>query len=460
MKGRNKPEMTAEIDSKIKLGKTAHLDAAGPTEPKSEEVPGAEEYLLRAIYENTPVMMHSLGANLEIVSVNRVWLEVLGYEESEVIGRKSTEFLTEESRRYSVEVALPKFIKTGSAWDVAYQMVKKNGDVIDVLLSAVAERDANGRFIRANCYILDVDEHRTPDDLWRQLSLVEERNRISRDLHDSIEHSLIRILLRTEKIRDLMDSDPLTARAELEATYALAKLGIEQVRNAVWDLEPLAITSNPIRDIISRGLSRLGDEGIKTSLVVDGDEPSGFDQRNKLAVIRVVQEVLSNIRVHSRANLAKVRLSYTRSHILLLITDDGVGFDTSTTHSAESPTVRGVGMASMRESAGLAGGSVHVHSAPDLGTQIEVCIPFHHGPKQDPALIERPPDEEPPTLTNRELEVLQILANGGRNKDIAAEMSVSLPTVKFHIENLYHKLDVRTRAELVHVATQFGLLTV
>jgi len=55
---------------------------------------------------------------------------------------------------------------------------------------------------------------------------------------------------------------------------------------------------------------------------------------------------------------------------------------------------------------------------------------------------------------------LQILANGGRNKDIAAEMSVSLSTVKFHFENLYKKLDVRTRAELVRVATQLGLLTV
>jgi DNA-binding NarL/FixJ family response regulator len=69
-------------------------------------------------------------------------------------------------------------------------------------------------------------------------------------------------------------------------------------------------------------------------------------------------------------------------------------------------------------------------------------------------------DDEPPHLTNRELEVLQILANGGRNKDIAAEMSVSLSTVKFHFENLYKKLDVRTRAELVRVATQLGLLTV
>lgn len=64
-----------------------------------------------------------------------------------------------------------------------------------------------------------------------------------------------------------------------------------------------------------------------------------------------------------------------------------------------------------------------------------------------------------PRLTNREIEALHILANGGRNKDIAAEMTVSLRTVKFHIENLYEKLDVRTRAELIRVATQRGLLT-
>ena len=65
----------------------------------------------------------------------------------------------------------------------------------------------------------------------------------------------------------------------------------------------------------------------------------------------------------------------------------------------------------------------------------------------------------PPRLTNRENEVLHILADGGRNKDIAAEMIVSLHTVKFHIENLYEKLQVRTRGELIRVATRFGLLS-
>ena len=245
----------------------------------------------------------------------------------------------------------------------------------------------------------------------------------------------------------------------MESTRALAQFGLEQVRRAMLDLQPLPITSYPIRDVISRGLSRLADEGIKTSIVVDGEEPQGIDQRNKLAVIRIVQEALSNIRLYAQANIARVRLSYTRSNVLLLITDDGVGFEPSTIHSALSPAKRGIGLATMRESARLAGGSVQVLSAPESGTQVEVRIPFEVSPQQDPILIERPSDQETPRLTNRELEVLRILANGGRNKDVAAEMSVSLHTVKFHIENLYHKLGVRTRAELGHVATQRGLLT-
>ena len=211
MKGPDKPEDTVGKENQFTLENTGAVVAPEPTGPQSGGLPPAEEYSFRAIYENTPVMMHSIGAGQQLVSVNRNWLEVLGYEEGEVIGRKSSQFLTEESRRFAVEVALPKFIKTGSARDVVYQMVKKNGDVIDVLLSAVAEMDANGQFIRSYCYMLDLNAHRISDDLWRQLSLVEERNRMSRDLHDTIEHSLIGIMLRMDTVRELMDSDPSAA---------------------------------------------------------------------------------------------------------------------------------------------------------------------------------------------------------------------------------------------------------
>ena len=351
MKVRDNLEKTTGMQPQSMLGKTGLLPASDTTGQYREVLPHAEEY-------SFPVMMQSLGADLEIISVNPIWLEVLGYEESEVIGRKSSEFLTEVSRSFGVEIALPKFLETGSERDVAYQMVRKNGEVINVLLSAVGIRDAGGEFIGSHCYIWDVNGHWTSDELFRRMSLVEERNRLSRDLHDTVEHSLIGIMLLTDTVRELMGSDPLMARAELESTHALAKAGLEQVRLAVWDLQPLAITSNPLEDVISRGLSRLDDESIKTSFATDGNEPLGMDHRNKLAVIRIVQEALSNIRLHSHAGLVQVRLSYTRSHVILLITDDGVGFDLSMTHCAHSPTSRGFGLASMREAARLAGGSV------------------------------------------------------------------------------------------------------
>ena len=93
--------------------------------------------------------------------------------------------------------------------------MKKSGDVIDFLLSAVAERDATGQFIRSYSYLLDVNEHRTSDELWSQLLLVEERNRMSRDLHETVERTLIDIMLLAGQIGQLMDSDPSMARAEL-----------------------------------------------------------------------------------------------------------------------------------------------------------------------------------------------------------------------------------------------------
>ena len=94
----------------------------------------------RTLYENTPAMLHSLDRNGRLVSVSNYWLEKLGYKRREVIGRKFTEFLTEDSRRTAEEVVMPEYFRTGFGQDVPYQLVKKNGKLIDVLLSATAER--------------------------------------------------------------------------------------------------------------------------------------------------------------------------------------------------------------------------------------------------------------------------------------------------------------------------------
>lgn len=111
----------------------------------------------RHLYNHTPVMMHSIDQESRIISVNDFWLRTLGYDRHEVLGRRSTEFLTDESRRLANETILPKFFQTGFVTDVAYQMVKKTGQVIDVCLSAVTENGLeNGPHSMA--FLVDVTE--------------------------------------------------------------------------------------------------------------------------------------------------------------------------------------------------------------------------------------------------------------------------------------------------------------
>ncbi len=114
----------------------------------------------RFLYEHTPVMLHSIDQAGNLLNVSNYWLEQLGYTRDEVLGRKTVAFMTEESRRYALKVILPVYYRTGSLQDVPYRLVKKNGEMMDVLLSAVAERNEAGEITRSLTVMVDVTERR------------------------------------------------------------------------------------------------------------------------------------------------------------------------------------------------------------------------------------------------------------------------------------------------------------
>ncbi|MYL84946.1 PAS domain S-box protein [Desulfovibrio aerotolerans] len=114
---------------------------------------------LPSLYEKAPVMLHSVDAAGRLLSVNAMWRQVLGYEALDVIGRSLGEFMTEASKK-EMEAVLPVFINQGRLSDQAYHMVARDGRVLDVLLSAVGEYDASGRFIRSLAAMKDVTERR------------------------------------------------------------------------------------------------------------------------------------------------------------------------------------------------------------------------------------------------------------------------------------------------------------
>ena len=132
--------------------------------------------ICRALFMKVPAMMHSIDASGHIIEVSDYWLEVMGYDRREVLGRLSTEFLTDESRKYAEEIALVEFFKTGFIKNVPYRFVKKNGAVIDTLLSATSERDSQGNLVRSLAVIVDITDRKRAEAALRQnLMALEQR---------------------------------------------------------------------------------------------------------------------------------------------------------------------------------------------------------------------------------------------------------------------------------------------
>lgn len=135
---------------------------------RMEEALRESEERFRRLYNDTPAMLHSIDQNGRLLSASNYWLEVLGYERSEVLGRKSTEFLTEASRRYAEEMVLPEFFKTGICKDVSYQFLTKGGELIEVLLSATADRNDAGEIVRSMAVMTDVTERKRAEEALRE----------------------------------------------------------------------------------------------------------------------------------------------------------------------------------------------------------------------------------------------------------------------------------------------------
>ena len=147
----------------------------------------------KTLYLNTPMMLHSIDANGCLLTVSDFWLETLGYVREEVVGRKLTDFFTNKSRDLAEETILPHFFEVGSVKDIPYQMLKKNGEIIDVLISAKSERDTNGKIIHSMAGIVDVTERKKAEEEVHRLAhydtLTGQPNRFL--LQERLRHALV-----------------------------------------------------------------------------------------------------------------------------------------------------------------------------------------------------------------------------------------------------------------------------
>ncbi len=118
----------------------------------------SSEERYRYIYNTTPSMLHSIDAQGKLTSVSDYWLEALNYTREEVLGRPYIDFIAPENHAYVTQLILPTFFRIGICKDVPLQILKKNGEVLEVQLSAVSERDEEGNIQRSLSVFVDITE--------------------------------------------------------------------------------------------------------------------------------------------------------------------------------------------------------------------------------------------------------------------------------------------------------------
>ena len=239
---------------------------------------------------------------------------------------------------------------------------------------------------RTQAFIVDVTERRRAEETRRELAVAEERNRLAREIHDTLAQSLIGIMIQLETAGKLLVREPEAASVEIQSARDLAQSSLEEARRSVWDLHSARRDYIDLTGAIRQEATGTTEDAVQLSVEVEGAEPESIDPRNELAALRITQEALSNVRSHSNATRATVRLSYCVSELRVLISDDGVGFEPSGTKGMLSAT-GGFGLTSMQERARLAGGHIEVRSATGLGTQIDARIPYRPGSEKHPTSV-------------------------------------------------------------------------
>ncbi|NER95657.1 MAG: sensor histidine kinase [Symploca sp. SIO1B1] len=191
-----------------------------------------------------------------------------------------------------------------------------------------------------------------------------ERNRIARDIHDSLGHTLTSLDVQLELAQQLYKRDSKKLQPALDTAKLLASQSVQEVRRAVSTMREEAFDLNAALLQLIESLSSNSSITVKSKI----DLPQLPLQTNR-QLYCVIKEALENIRKHSQAQVVYLRGYGCVDALILTVEDDGIGFNLA------KPT-QGFGLRGMQERVQLIGGSIQWDSTPGQGTRIQIRVPF------------------------------------------------------------------------------------
>jgi signal transduction histidine kinase len=211
----------------------------------------------------------------------------------------------------------------------------------------------------------------------RQAAVLEERQRLAREIHDTLAQGFTSIVMHLEAAEQSLPDELAKVHRHLDQARRAARVSLAQARQVVWALRPDILENDSLPAALERVTTRWAEGGGVKAHVATTGTAMPLPPDVEVTLLRATQEALANVRRHSCASQVAVTVSYMGDLVVLDVQDDGVGFDPA---PADEPPTRqaagGFGLTAMRERVEQLGGTLIVESSPGEGTTLVVEIPF------------------------------------------------------------------------------------
>ncbi len=260
--------------------------------------------------------------------------------------------------------------------------VKLGNQVIGVLdiesteVDAFGEADLYTAQTLADQLAVAIENARLYDET-RQMAVMEERNRMAREIHDTLAQGFSGIILQLEAAEQALGSDLPGLQRHLNQARNLARKSLAEARRSVWNLRPQALEHKPLAEAIIQEAEKFSQSTkVKVKFNISG-EKRDLPPEVEAGILRIFQESMTNVRKHAQATEVEVNLVFNDSSAELSVRDNGVGFEPKVAGSEDTGKKKGdtFGLISMRERARGLGGTFEVQSQKGEGTLVKIVIP-------------------------------------------------------------------------------------
>jgi PAS domain S-box-containing protein len=317
----------------------------------------------RLIMDNNPHPMWIYDhETLRFSEVNRAATNKYGYSREEFLKMKITEIRpkTEVQRL----IAQHKKFRMDRKHIGEWQHRLKSGRLIDVEITAYP------LFFEGRASILveahDITEKKRTQEKLRRLAVAEERNRIAREMHDTLAQAFTGILLQLEAAFDVLPKGQKQARAHITHARNLARKSLIEARHSVWQLRANILAKGTLSLKIKNLINQSKRDGVPIYGSIKGKARS-LSAEGEYNLLRIIHEGLINAIRHSEATRIDLMLSYKPNGTELILQDNGKGFNLRAPH-------RGFGLISIKERAKRIGARLTISSKPNKGSKLIVRV--------------------------------------------------------------------------------------